>query len=1142
MDTLTELSSALVEDPVVSEGDHQSTEEDIFVSVRSSTVFVALEEAVKEQGCDATPTTLFAAIMTALEAGAPRTAELLELLIMALPEVSMSVLRRKFDVAATILAKVLAETETTSKKKRKIEDDMSGACARRAVQALGALLGAQESSDAAWKAPGKLRALETVFVTATDKRPKVRKAARYALATALKHQPPLKYCPGRIDKAFAGKQNPMLKAEPPPGAFHMLALAEDVGKLGTTPGDRLLQAVAKSLQQRGALRRKSSSDEDSLDPRALRFDVAALSTLAGLVPFGTEGTARKAREVLVGLGSPPLEAFTLAWTKAVVATVTKAPDIGIEASTLAEMAVRNARDDRSRIRSSAADLVGACCHHAPEKFRDAAVQVIEVLWTANVAVSDVANWFTARKDLLAVLRHLATKRDSLLVDKTAQNDDFFVHAASKLGMAAFSRAAPPLVLHHEDKMDLPKTANRIDWLAPLIRRCPVDGDLRTFLDLWLPAATGALAGHRFTTVEAGWSVAPKFCFGGDSTDLDRLATALVGLLTTNEGANTTKKRLRRLACDACVAVCFAQHKKKNGGLFAKRVTPSLLALATSSDDEEDSSDGPLAALEAVAGIIDSEYAAALFKKVAKRLVASLAAVVTGAKPKKRRREDDAMEEDVSEEKRAASLCGIAGALVPAFDSAQCDVLWRAAKPVLEDARAPIAVQKRAYAVVQSLCNAKWLDDNLTTVSTCLAAGSVLACHVSCRGPRLRCMEGVVLCAAEKKIDDVTELIAKIAGEAVISLKDANAKARKAAFSLLDAMATTIENHHGDVGPFLNMIVGALGARTAHMRSAAMAALARVVFERRTQTAVLKQLPDLLRAACLVLRDKAREVAKATLTFVAVALSALLASNRDVVSSFLAQIVDALLVWAKEKKGRFRLKVKMILTKLCRALGFEPILALVPKDDVALVSHIRKIELKNKKKKAAARDAADSVSEPMVPRKKITTQPKVEDDDDDEDRYFDDFEEDDDDDDDDDEVMEFDDNDDDAPSKPKKKQRRAPEDAEVLDLLAQRLGGGGDNDDEDDDDFDGLQFDEKTGRITVPDDDDENDDVVLPKKQPPKQNGHAKKKQRPRKLRGKEAAAAKRRKKTGGDVLKPGQLQPYSWSTLADITRKKRRLR
>ena len=75
------------------------------------------------------------------------------------------------------------------------------------------------------------------------------------------------------------------------------------------------------------------------------------------------------------------------------------------------------------------------------------------------------------------------------------------------------------------------------------------------------------------------------------------------------------------------------------------------------------------------------------------------------------------------------------------------------------------------------------------------------------------------------------LIPKVMGKMLLCLKDSNAKTREAAYQLLLAMSIAKD----DMTDYFNIMLAALGAKTTHMRSAAMMALSSLVFEQQGRT-------------------------------------------------------------------------------------------------------------------------------------------------------------------------------------------------------------------------------------------------------------------------------------------------------------------
>jgi ribosomal RNA-processing protein 12 len=92
----------------------------------------------------------------------------------------------------------------------------------------------------------------------------------------------------------------------------------------------------------------------------------------------------------------------------------------------------------------------------------------------------------------------------------------------------------------------------------------------------------------------------------------------------------------------------------------------------------------------------------------------------------------------------------------------------------------------------------------------------------------------------------------------MTMRRSEAKAREAAYQFLISMAA------------------ALGAQTPHMRSAAVMAMSRIVFEyARTNESVYGLLPSLLQTAIVLFDEDSREVTKSVVGFVRVSVAAMM---------------------------------------------------------------------------------------------------------------------------------------------------------------------------------------------------------------------------------------------------------------------------
>ena len=187
------------------------------------------------------------------------------------------------------------------------------------------------------------------------------------------------------------------------------------------------------------------------------------------------------------------------------------------------------------------------------------------------------------------------------------------------------------------------------------------------------------------------------------------------------------------------------------------------------------------------------------------------------------------------------------------------------------------------------------------------------------------------------------------GEIILCLKDSNAKTREAAYQLLLSMANMYQEN---LSEFVQLVAGALGAETTHMRSAAVMALSRLVFEyARNNTSIQGLLPSLLQTVLVLFDDTSREVIKSVVGFVRVSVAAM---SPEQLRPLLPDVVGGLLMYHKGK-DRFRAKIKIILKKLVKLYGFDTLEPLVPKNDARLLTHMRKLAERDARRKARLRD-------------------------------------------------------------------------------------------------------------------------------------------------------------------------------------------
>lgn len=344
-----------------------------------------------------------------------------------------------------------------------------------------------------------------------------------------------------------------------------------------------------------------------------------------------------------------------------------------------------------------------------------------------------------------------------------------------------------------------------------------------------------------------------------------------------------------------------------------------------------------------------EFLQNLFKKVVQRLL--LATTEAG----------DSAGDKASKEEQALRMCSLLGlgqALVASgsLDDDSVSLLYRAVRPLVRSDEHDSRVQKRAYKVLAEICE-KHKDfvtsEERLNEMTELMVDSIVTCQVSARNMRLKCMTYIVQ-GFDSSNQTHMAVIPKIMGEVLLCLKDSNAKTREAAYQLLLEMAVARD----DMTDYFKIILAALGAKTTHMRSAAVMAISRLTFEyARDDATVQSLLPSLMQTVAFLFDDSSREVTKSVISFVRVCVAAM---SMDQLEPLLPELVGGIMKYNKGR-DRFRAKIKIILKKLVRLFGYDAIAPLVPEKDTRLITHMRKITERTARRKAAGLKDGQSVA-------------------------------------------------------------------------------------------------------------------------------------------------------------------------------------
>ena len=347
--------------------------------------------------------------------------------------------------------------------------------------------------------------------------------------------------------------------------------------------------------------------------------------------------------------------------------------------------------------------------------------------------------------------------------------------------------------------------------------------------------------------------------------------------------------------------------------------------------------------------------------------------------------------------RRCTFMDLVFALVAGLDEQGLEMIYKIAKPACLEKEG--VIQKRAYKLLNELCEAqdgKWLQSRATEVEELLVSG-VDSCLPSARRYRLKVIGKILPALQERDAEADTEeggdgsgniigagSLTVLLSELILATKEANARTRTLAYQLLISIPRSIERKNAEAargGPrsskagvaawlgaandededeqmqteqmgvgvrrfFLTVLSGIVGSSPT-MQSATIMALARLLYE--FSSSLVSTVPELLPAVCTLLEGKSREVVKSCLGFVKVVAVRL--PQQDLAAQ-LPRLIPALLHWSHDSKNRFKLKVRVVLERMCKRCGYEVVEACVPKEHAALIAHIKREETRSEKKKSS----------------------------------------------------------------------------------------------------------------------------------------------------------------------------------------------
>jgi ribosomal RNA-processing protein 12 len=378
------------------------------------------------------------------------------------------------------------------------------------------------------------------------------------------------------------------------------------------------------------------------------------------------------------------------------------------------------------------------------------------------------------------------------------------------------------------------------------------------------------------------------------------------------------------------------------------------------------------AISAYSCVCDSAVVSKVFKFALVRLMKVANQLKTGELGK-----DAVLDGGDSDTERYCTYLESVYALLGGLDANALSIVYQLVSNDMDE-RDP-AVQKKAYKIFQYLMEHRpdfYAQDFEGLIERTLQGGAT-AMSAS-RGFRIKCLKSIILHLLSDQqnidLDKIPSLNADevanppgaasvnrarvvmtpLVAEIVLSIKESNKKTRAAAFDLVIEVARAMDesNEENGVVSMVHLIIGGLVGSTSQMVSASVMALARMMFEFTPN--MVPMIHDLLPAVLMLLQSKSREVIKAVLGFLKIVIMRL---DSKTLLDYTPQILEGALIWAEDSKNKFRLKVRVILERLAKKVGFEALERYIPESHRPLLTHIRK-ETKRKDRLKSARSEMD----------------------------------------------------------------------------------------------------------------------------------------------------------------------------------------
>ncbi|KAM6997818.1 RRP12-like protein [Tautogolabrus adspersus] len=528
-------------------------------------------------------------------------------------------------------------------------------------------------------------------------------------------------------------------------------------------------------------------------------------------------------------------------------------------------------------------------------------------------------------------------------------------AVEAMGPEVVLGAVPLNITGYEDDLEFPRS-----WLIPVIRDHVKNTHLGFFSSYFLPLASTLKqraeeleqAGQKleakvYQTLQLQiWTMLPGFC----TSPVD-LLTSFKSIARLLGMAINERPDLKLTVCQAVRTVinkgCSTEEEKAEVGRFSKNFLPIFFNVYSQPPAPGEPATNRMAVLDTIKvylTVTETEMICTFLQKATDRLSST----------------------ETTESTRLAMM-DLVVAMAPFVDEVTMTKTFELIRPYLET-KEP-GMQKKAYRVLEEMCGGErdecrsFVVTNLETLKVVLLETLKNASSPAKR-PRLKCLIHIVKRLSEEHKD----FIAALLPEVIICTKEVSVGARKNAYTLLveigNAFVRFCGNKKDAMEQYLMLVyAGLTGSVT--MITCTVLALTRLVFEYK-EAIELSTTEQLLHNVCLLLSSRTREIVKAALGFIKVALFIMdpktLASHATVMMEGVGSIKD-------DVRRHFRTKLKNIFTKFIKKFGFELVKSMLPAEHHKVLANIRKAEARTMRRKQAAEQHEDSESEDETPKAK-----------------------------------------------------------------------------------------------------------------------------------------------------------------------------